>query len=313
MSGKNLKIDSDNAGRRIDNYLFYIYKGLPKSKVYNMIRKGEIRVNSGRIKPTRKLLEGDEIRIPPYLIDFGSEDAPIMIPQSQIKSFLDSIIYEDDHFIIVNKKVELSVHSGSSNQFGLIDIARAAYPKMEIDLGHRLDKSTSGCILLSKTKKFLKHFHNQLQTDQVTKSYEAILLGSIKKPIRIESNIDISTKEFQHKVQISDSGKKAISEFSLIKALGNFSHVKIIISTGRMHQIRVQSAEMKHPVFNDKKYGDFSLNKLLSKKLKVSRLALHSRSISFEDLYGHKLMFEAPHDTEFDILLSKLGDASIQT
>ena len=194
MSHKNLKIHNDNVGRRIDNYLLNVYKSLPKSKIYSMIRKGEIRVNSGRIKPAYKLQLNDEIRIPPFLIDFKNNKSDLKIPPSRIREFQSSIIDQNDDFVIVNKEPELSVHSGTNNQFGLIDIARVLYPFLEIDLCHRIDKSTSGCLLISKNKKFLRHFHNQLKLNSVKKIYEAILIGVMKKDILIETNIDVSTK-----------------------------------------------------------------------------------------------------------------------
>ena len=137
MNAKNLKIDKNHSGRRIDNYLFNIYKSLPKSKIYNMIRKGEIRVNSGRIKPAHKLQLNDEIRIPPYLIDFKNEESDLKIPPSRLREFNLSIIDQNDDYIIVNKDPEPSVHSGTNNQFGLIDIARALFPLLEIDLCRR--------------------------------------------------------------------------------------------------------------------------------------------------------------------------------
>ena len=163
MSDKNLRITEDHAGRRLDNFLFNVYKSLPKSKIYNMIRKGEIRVNSGRIKPSRKLHLDDEIRIPPYLINFDENEVIIKIPPSRIKEYWKSILFENNDYIVFNKDPELSVHSGSNNQFGLIDISRAAHESDEIDLCHRIDKSTSGCIVLAKNKKFLRNFHTQLK------------------------------------------------------------------------------------------------------------------------------------------------------
>ena len=186
MNGKNLNIIEDHAGRRIDNYLINVYKSLPKSKIYSMIRKGEIRVNSGRIKPTYKLKLNDEIRIPPYLIDFDNDRPDIKIPPSRIQAFDASIIYQNEDYIVVNKESELSVHSGTNNQFGLIDIARVKFPLLEIDLCHRIDKSTSGCVLLSKNKKFLRHFNKQLKANEVEKKYEAILAGVLKKNMEIE-------------------------------------------------------------------------------------------------------------------------------
>ena len=313
MSHKNLKIDKDHAGRRIDNYLFNVYKSLPKSKIYSMIRKGEIRVNSGRIKPSYKLQVNDEIRIPPFLIDFQNDESDLKIPSSRIKEFQSSIIDQNDDFIIVNKDPELSVHSGTNNKFGLIDIARFLYPSLDIDLCHRIDKSTSGCLLISKNKIFLRHFHNQLKTNKVTKIYEAILIGVLKKDIEIKTNINVSTKEHHHKVQESLDGKKAVSNFKILKKFNSFTHVEILISTGRMHQIRVQSANLNHPIVNDKKYGLFNLNKYIAKETSINRLALHAASITFEDLKGKTIKYEAPKNNEFDILLSELGNLTIKS
>ena len=313
MSGKNLKIDDDHAGRRIDNYLFNIYRSLPKSKIYSMIRKGEIRVNSGRIKPTHKLQLNDEIRIPPYLIDFKNDESDLKIPPSRLKEFKLSIIDQNEDYIVVNKDPELSVHSGTNNQFGLIDIARASFPLLEIDLCHRIDKSTSGCLLISKNKKFLRHFHNQLKSNRVTKIYEAILIGVMKKDIEIKTNINISTKEHLHKVQESLDGKKAVSNFKILKKFNSFTHAEILISTGRMHQIRVQSANLNHPIVNDKKYGLFDLNKYIAKETSINRLALHAASISFYDLKGKSVRYEASKNNQFDILLSKLKNLAIKS
>ena len=313
MNAKNLKIDKDHSGRRIDNYLFSIYKSLPKSKIYSMIRKGEIRVNSGRIKPTYKLQLHDEIRIPPYLINFKNDESDLKIPPSRIKEFKTSIIDQNDDYVIVNKDPELSVHSGTNNQFGLIDIARASFPSLEIDLCHRIDKSTSGCLLISKNKKFLRHFHHQLKTNKVKKIYEAILIGVMNKDIVVKTNIDVSTKEHHHKVQESLDGKKAVSNFKILKKYKSFTHTKILIGTGRMHQIRVHSANLKHPIVNDKKYGLFNVNKYISKETSINRLALHAASISFKDLKGKTMHYEAPKNHEFDILLSKLENLTIQS
>ena len=312
MNGKNLNIIEDHEGRRIDNYLINVYKSLPKSKIYSMIRKGEIRVNSGRIKPTYKLKLDDEVRIPPYLIDFDNDQPDIKITPSRIQAFDTSIIYQNEDYIVVNKESELSVHSGTNNKFGLRDIARAKFPLLEIDLCHRIDKSTSGCILLAKNKKFLRHFNKQLKANEVVKKYEAILVGVLKKNMKIESNIDISTKEHHHKVQEAEDGKKAISTFKVLKKFNSFTHVEILISTGRMHQIRVQSSNLNHPIVNDKKYGLFDLNKYIVKKTSINRLALHAASISFQDLNRKTVNYHATINNEFDILLSQLSNLTVK-
>ena len=313
MSDKNLKIDNDHAGRRIDNYLLNIFKDLPKSKIYSMLRKGEVRVNSGRIKPSYKLKINDEIRIPPYLIDFKNKKPNLKIPSSRIQEFLTSIIYEDDNYILVNKDTELSVHSGTKNQFGLIDIARANFPLLDLDLCHRIDKSTSGCVLIAKNKLFLRHFNKQLKSNKVKKIYEAILVGVLNKDIKIKSKIDTSTKQHHHKVTESIDGKKAVSMFKILKKFKSFTHVEVHISTGRMHQIRVQSSNFNHPIVNDKKYGLFDLNKFIYSKTSIGRLALHAKSISFIDLNNQVVFYEAPKNNEFDILMTELSDLTVKS
>ena len=313
MSDKNLKINNDHAGRRIDNFLLNIFKDLPKSKIYSMLRKGEIRVNSGRIKPSHRLKINDEIRIPPYLINFKNKEPELKIPPSRIQEFITSIIYQNDNYILVNKDPELSVHSGTKNQFGLIDIARANFPSLDLDLCHRIDKSTSGCVLIAKNKLFLRHFNKQLKSSKVKKKYEAILVGLLDKDIKIKSKINTSTKEHHHKVVESNDGKEAVSLFKILKKFTSFTHVEVDISTGRMHQIRLQSSNLNHPIVNDKKYGLFNLNKIIKSKTSIDRLALHAKSISFKDLNNQVVHYEAPKNNEFDILLTELSELTVKS
>ena len=313
MSDKNLKINNDHAGRRIDNFLLNIFKDLPKSKIYSMLRKGEIRVNSGRIKPSHRLKINDEIRIPPYLINFKNKEPELKIPPSRIQEFITSIIYQNDDYILVNKDPELSVHSGTKNQFGLIDIARANFPSLDLDLCHRIDKSTSGCVLIAKNKLFLRHFNKQLKSSKVKKKYEAILVGLLDKDIKIKSKINTSTKEHHHKVVESNDGKEAVSLFKILKKFTSFTHVEVDISTGRMHQIRLQSSNLNHPIVNDKKYGLFNLNKIIKSKTSIDRLALHAKSISFKDLNNQVVHYEAPKNNEFDILLTELSELTVKS
>ena len=313
MSDRNLKIDNDHAGRRIDNYLINIFKDLPKSKIYSMLRKGEIRVNSGRINPSYKLKINDEIRIPPYLIDLKNRNPDLKFSPSRIQQFITSIIYENDDYILVNKDPELSVHSGTKNQFGLIDIARANFPLLDLDLCHRIDKSTSGCVLIAKNKLFLRHFNKQLKSNRVKKIYEAILVGVLDKDIKIKSKIDTSTKQHHHKVTESIDGKKAVSIFKILQKFTSFTHVEVHISTGRMHQIRVQSSNFNHPIVNDIKYGLFDLNKFIYSKTSIGRLALHAKSISFKDLNNQVVYYEAPKNNEFNKLMTELSDLTVKS
>jgi 23S rRNA pseudouridine955/2504/2580 synthase len=255
----------------------------------------------------------DEIRIPPYLIDFKNKEANLKIPHSRIQEFIKSIIYQNDDYILVNKDSELSVHSGTKNQFGLIDIARANFPLLDIDLCHRIDKSTSGCVLIAKNKLFLRHFNKQLKSNKVKKKYEAILFGVLDKDIKVKSKLDTSKKEHDHKVSESNDGKEAISTFKILKKFTSFTYVEVFISTGRMHQIRVQSSNLNHPIVNDKKYGLFDLNKFIFSKTSISRLALHAASISFKDINNQVVFYEAPKNNEFDILLDEVSDLTIKS
>ena len=199
------------------------------------------------------------------------------------------------------------------DRFGLIDIARANFPLLDLDLCHRIDKSTSGCVLIAKNKLFLRHFNKQLQSNKVKKIYEAILVGVLDKDIKIKSKIDTSTKQYRHKVTESIDGKTAVSIFKILRKFTSFTHVEVHISTGRMHQIRVQSANLNNPIVNDKKYGLFDLNKYIYSKTSVSRLALHAKSISFKDLTNEVVCYEAPINNEFDILLTQLGYLTVKS
>ncbi len=158
MTVKKIEVSADNAGRRLDNYLFSIYKNVPKSKLYNIIRKGELRINSGRVKPNRKLEVGDLIRIPPNLENSESPDRKINIPPKMLITLRERIIYEDGNYIVLNKPAGLAVHGGTDNSFGVIDVLRQMFDD-SIDLCHRIDKYTSGCLVLSKNKLLNRHFN----------------------------------------------------------------------------------------------------------------------------------------------------------
>jgi len=166
--------------------------------------------------------------------------------------------------------------------------------------------------LLSKNKTFLRHFNKQLKSNEVVKKYEAILVGVMKNDMKIETKIDLSTKEHHHRVQEAEHGKKAVSFFKILKKYNTFSHVEILITTGRMHQIRVQSSNLNHPIVNDKKYGLFDLNKSIAKETSINRLALHAASISFLDLNRQKVNYLATKNNEFDILLSQLNNLTVK-
>ena len=292
MTVKKILINEDNVGRRIDNFLISIFSTVPKSKIYNIIRKGEVRVNSSRKKPNYKLKLNDFIRIPPNL---EISDKTIKIIKSeQISKHTKNIIFENDNFIVANKRNDISVHEGTKNSFGLIDIFRKKYGN-NIDLCHRLDKSTSGCIVLAKNKKAVKHFSKCLTNKDIKKIYTTILKGKIKKNIIVDIPICKNS---------SSKSKVAFSKFILKKRLKNTSLVDVEIDTGRTHQIRIHASKINHHIIFDKKYGDKDFDKSLN--IGNHQIALHAREIMFSDLNNKTIKVKSNLPEEFNNLISNL-------
>ena len=293
MTVKKLIINQDNTDRRIDNYLLSLYKNVPKSKIYNIIRKGEVRVNSKRIKPSYKLKIDDLVRIPPYL------DGPLThnkkISSYLIEKHTTKIIYEDNNYIVTNKNNDIAVHAGSKNGIGLIDIFRSKYGN-HIELCHRLDKHTSGCLVLAKNKKSVKYFSNLLSTNDTKKTYIAILQGKFKDKKIIENEI--------YKNNILKL-KKSKTIFKLVRQLKNTSIVNVDLHTGRTHQIRIHASQINHPILFDKKYGDKMFDNSINLNFKKT-LALHSKSISFKDQNSKIIKASASYPDEFKKLIKAL-------
>ena len=293
MTVKKLTINQDNSDRRIDNYLLSLYKNVPKSKIYNIIRKGEVRVNSKRIKPSYKLKIDDLVRIPPYL------DGPLVcnkiISSDLIEKHTTKIIYEDTNYIVTNKNNAIAVHSGSKNGIGLIDIFRSKFGN-HIELCHRLDKQTSGCLVLAKNKKSVKYFSNLLTKNEIKKTYIAILKGKFKDKKIIENEI--------YKNNLMKL-KKSKSIFKLVRQLKNTSIVSVDLHTGRTHQIRIHASQINHPIIFDKKYGDEIFDSSINLNFKKT-LALHSKSISFKDQNSKIIKATATYPDEFKKLIKAL-------
>ena len=293
MTVKKLIINQDNSERRIDNFLLSLYKNVPKSKIYNIIRKGEVRVNSKRIKPSYKLKIDDLVRIPPNL------DKPLAqikrISSDLIEKHTKKIIFEDTNYIVTNKNNDIAVHSGSKNGIGLIDIFRSKYGN-HIELCHRLDKHTSGCLVLAKNKKSVKYFSNLLTTNEIKKTYIAILKGKFKDKKIIENEI--------YKNNLLKL-KKSKTIFKLIRQLKNTSIVNVDLHTGRTHQIRIHASQINHPILFDKKYGDEMFDSSINLNFKKT-LALHSKSISFKDQNSKIIKVTARYPDEFKKLIKAL-------
>ena len=293
MSVKIVEINSDNTDRRLDNFLISKLKDVPKTKIYKIIRKGEVRVNSSRAKPDYKVKKGDLIRIPPNLEI--SKNTKKSIKPSLINEFKNNVIYEDKNYLIINKKSGISVHSGTKNFIGIIDILREIHGE-NIDLCHRLDKYTSGCLVFGKNKQSVRHFNDLLKKRDIKKTYITILKGNLNKNIIVDQPV---FKNNRNKV------KNSISSFKKIKNLKGCSLVSVQISTGRTHQIRIHAASIKHPIIFDDKYGDKAFNNKLEKKLNKN-IALHSQQIEFKDQFSKSISVKCANPNYMDIFIESL-------
>jgi 23S rRNA pseudouridine955/2504/2580 synthase len=271
---------SGDAGQRLDNFLTRILKGVPRTHVYRLLRKGEVRVNSRRAKPDQRLAAGDRIRLPP--VRRAPADAAPKVPLALQAMVKDSILYEDDDLIVFNKPAGLAVHGGSGMSHGLIEVLRAARPESrELDLAHRLDRETSGCLVVAKHRAALRDLHRQFREGTAEKRYLALLVGRWnlgRKRIELALDTDERRSGERH-VAVRAGGSPAVSTFAPVQFFGNLaSLVEVTLDTGRTHQIRVHAAYAGHPVAGDDKYGDAEANARL-RDLGLTRMFLHSSVI----------------------------------
>lgn len=301
-----LEISSEYAGQRLDNFLLARLKGAPKSLIYRIVRKGEVRVNKGRIKPDYRLKTGDCVRIPPVRL---SEKKPGKPADHVLKKLAESIIYEDKRLLVLNKPDGMAVHGGSGLSFGIIEAMRALRPDAPyLELVHRLDRDTSGCLILAKKRSALRLLHELLRENKMDKYYLALLKGSwpggdrlLNFPLR--KNVLRSGERI---VRVSDDGKQARSLFCPLQVRQEASLMEIKLETGRTHQIRVHAAHSNHPIAGDEKYGDESYNKLMKQK-GLKRLFLHAQRLEFvmpDD--GQVIKLTAPLPEDLQAVLKKL-------
>ena len=301
-----LKIGPESQGQRIDNYLLRILKGVPKSKIYNILRKGEVRVNRGRIKPDYRLQDGDQVRLPP--LRQSRPDAPVTPSRELVERLRAAIIYEDDGILALNKPSGLAVHKGSGVRCGVIEALRAIYPHWPfLELAHRLDRDTSGCLVLAKQPTVLRELHQALQASDSAKHYLVLLRGHWQKGVQ---SVDLplrknSIRGGERMVIIDHAGKFAHSRFSPVTLHPTASLLDVAITTGRTHQIRVHAASLEHPVAGDEKYGDPEFNKLMRTRYGLQRLFLHAHSLMLK-LPGRDLAVDAPLPDELRAVLDKL-------
>jgi len=278
-----IEVTGNEDGQRVDNFLFKKLKNVPKSCLYKIIRKGELRVNKKRVKVETKLHIGDMVRIPPIKIE--AVDAPRAIPDNWLDKIEKAILLEHDDFLILNKPAGIAVHSGTGDHFGVIEVLRTLFSHQPmLELAHRLDKETSGCLIIAKNRKALLRFHDMFKQARIDKKYRVLVHGhwpkQLKKVEMVLARGAIGAG--QRGVKTTEAGKFSRTYFKLIKQYDEISELEASIETGRMHQIRVHTAESGYPVIGDNKYGDWEKDKALLIKKSMRHMYLHAHEINFE-------------------------------
>jgi 23S rRNA pseudouridine955/2504/2580 synthase len=304
---RHVTIGPNEAGQRIDNFLITALKGVPKSHIYRVLRKGEVRVNKGRVKAQYRLQAGDELRIPPVRVAPESDAPDVSAPRAA--ELVAHILYEDTDLLVLDKPSGWAVHGGSGVAYGVIEALRVARPDLpNLELVHRLDRETSGCLLLAKHRAALLALHDALRNGAVDKHYLALVQGRWPSSLR---RVDVALRKNvlrsgERIVAGDEDGKAAESEFHVRNAYRQASLVEVHLLTGRTHQIRVHAAHAGHPLAGDSKYGDAEFNKTM-KAQGLRRLFLHAHTVAVDSpSTGRRLTFTAPLPEELAAVLRGL-------
>lgn len=296
-------------GQRIDNFLRARFKGVPKSVLYRVIRKGEVRVNKKRIKAEYKLAVGDVVRIPPIKFEEKPQQS-ISTSLKVVSSLEQQIVYEDDYLIIINKPAGMAVHGGSGLNFGLIEALRSLRPNAHhLELVHRLDRDTSGCLLIAKKRSVLRALHEQLREKTIEKNYWALVDGKWDGKVKkVNEPLKKNTLQSGERiVRVDDrEGKPSQTLFRVLERFGSCTLVQASPVTGRTHQIRVHTQCKGHPIACDDKYGDEAFNQFMQQK-GLKRMFLHAFSLKFNHPHSNQSMyFEAPLDDALSKTIQQL-------
>jgi 23S rRNA pseudouridine955/2504/2580 synthase len=296
----------DEAGQRIDNFLARHLKGVPPSHVYRILRRGEVRVNSGRIRAQYKVKAGDRVRIPPVRV--ASDTAP-GTPGRALLAIEGYVLYENSHLLVINKPSGMAVHGGSGISHGIIEALRAVRPDAPfLELAHRLDRDTSGCLLIAKRRSALRALHEQLRAGSMDKRYLALMMGSWQggaRTVRVALRKNL-LQGGERIVRVDETGKEALTRFDPLSSHGPTILVEVELKTGRTHQIRVHAAHIGHPLAGDEKYGDADFNRLM-KQFGLRRLFLHAHRVEFTDpVSGRAITVTAPLCQDLQQVLDRL-------
>jgi 23S rRNA pseudouridine955/2504/2580 synthase len=301
---RKVRIDAEGAGQRVDNFLRKELPGVPKSRLYRLLRRGEVRINGGRARADHRLQAGDEVRIPPARV--REPGAPPSAGYAA--NIAERVLFEDKRLLVIDKPSGTAVHGGSGVSHGVIELLRFARPDLtDLSLVHRLDRETSGCLVLSKRRSALRALHEQFREGLVEKNYLALAAGDwqlgdilVDAPLLVQNR-----KNGERHVVVSEEGKRAATRFRLSRSFGDFSLVQCQPLSGRTHQVRVHARLEGHPLVVDERYGDPSANRA-AKAAGLKRLFLHAQSIAFPDDSGNELHFTAPLADDLQSFLSTI-------
>lgn len=294
---KMVRVPDDRQGQRLDNFLLGLLKGAPKSLIYKIVRSGQVRVNGGRAKAERKLEAGDEVRIPPVrLAEPGEVGTP---SRGLLDAMAASIVYEDARLLAISKPSGIASHGGSGISFGVIETLRALRPNQSMELVHRLDRDTSGLMVIAKKRSALTQLQALMREDHgagIRKRYLALVAGRMPDGVMsVDAALHVGLRQGgERHVQVNPNGKASLSHFQMLERRGGHSYCEIRIETGRTHQIRVHAQHIGHPVAGDDKYGDAEVNKRLRAQIGLKRLFLHAASLEFTLDDGEPYVLNAP-------------------
>jgi 23S rRNA pseudouridine955/2504/2580 synthase len=302
---RQVEIGPERDGQRIDNALMTILKGVPKSMIYRLLRTGQVRVNGKRAKPDTRLTQGDMLRIPPVRV--AERTAEQAASQGAMAAAAEAVIFEDKHFLVIDKPTGMASHGGSGVSHGAIELLRQARPKEHLELVHRLDRDTSGVLVFAKTRAGLTGLQAAIRANEVTKQYLCLMVGHPPKA-RFDVNVPLQKSILQggeRMVRVSEGGKPSLTFFHEMEQYSGARLMQATLGTGRTHQIRVHAAHIGHPLAGDPKYGDKEANKRF-RNLGLHRLFLHASHMSFE-LDGRAYGFSAPLPDDLKDFLDTLA------
>ena len=288
---RQVTVSSDREGQRLDNFLLRLLRGVPKAAIYRLIRTGQVRINGKRSKPDHKLETGDQVRVPPVRT---RESGAVEISPAVMAQVREAVVHRDQDYLVIDKPSGMAVHSGSGLPWGLIDAVRQAWPGEYHELVHRIDRETSGCIILARNGKALQHLAAQFRAGSLTKKYLCLLDGKLREErVLVDAPLLKARYDAEHMVEIDEDGKQAQTRFTVLQAYSDSTFAEAELFTGRTHQIRAHAAHLEAPLAGDERYSsEASIRKWQVRGL--NRLFLHAHQVEFEARSGTGINCHAP-------------------